>query len=112
VADLPMRALGMMQMLASAYAAGETPWGPNRGIVDRATAVDAIMDLFAALDEPLQTGEPMPQDRLLHSMSMLMLVREYVLPLPSPEGEEELLRADLTDVRDALRKARDEFDLP
>jgi hypothetical protein len=76
-----MRALGMMQALAGAYARGETPWGPDREIVTRETAVNAVMDLFATLDASLQTGEPIPEERLLHAMSMLMLVREYVLPL-------------------------------
>jgi hypothetical protein len=74
--------------------------------------VDAVMDLFAVLDEQIQTGEQMSQDRLLHSMAMLMLVREYIVPLPSPGEDEELLQSDLRELRDALRQARDQFDLP
>lgn len=102
---LGRRALGMMQVLAGAYANGESPEGTARGIVDRRTAIDALMQLFAVIDEPLQDGR-IPENRGLHGMSMLMLVREYVLALPEPPGDEPLLRQDLQELVDALATAR------
>jgi len=48
--SLNERALRRMEALASAYAEGDTPWGPDRDLVSRETAVDAVMDVFATLD--------------------------------------------------------------
>ena len=47
----------------------------------------------------------LPQD-------MLMLIREYVVPLSSPAGDEDLLRQDLEQLVASLRKARRDFGLP
>ena len=44
------RALKRMEALAAAYAQGDTPWGPDRDLVSRETAADAVMDIFATLD--------------------------------------------------------------
>jgi hypothetical protein len=44
------RALKRMEALAGAYAQGDTPWGPDRDLVTRETAADAVMDVFATLD--------------------------------------------------------------
>ena len=111
VADLSQRALARMQDLASAYAQGQTPWGPDRGIVTRETAVDAVMDVFATVDA-LRNGVELPPGRLLHTFSALMAIREYVVPLPSLEGDEELLRQDLAEYRDAMHRARRELGFP
>jgi hypothetical protein len=101
----------MMQMLAAAYAEGETPWGPEREIVTRETAADAVVDVFATLHAFLD-GEEVPPERLLATFTALMVVREYIVPLPSPEGDEELLQSDLHGYQHDLRNARDDFDLP
>ena len=45
------RALELMQAMAAAYAAGDVPEGPNRGIVGRRTAMDAVMQIYAVLEE-------------------------------------------------------------
>ena len=44
------RALKRMEALAAASAQGDTPWGPDRDLVSRETAVDAVMNVFATLD--------------------------------------------------------------
>lgn len=107
MSDIPTRALGMMQHLAGAFANGEHPTGPERGIVDRDAALDAVMQLFAAIDEPLQAGT-LDLNRGLHAMSMLMMVREYIAPLPDPPGDEALFHQDLTKLVGALRTAREQ----
>jgi hypothetical protein len=44
---------------------------------------------------------------------MLMLIREYVVPLPSLSGEEDLLlQGDLEQLAADLRRARRDFGLP
>ena len=91
----------MMQALAEAYADGGVPDGPQRGIVGRRNAMDAVMQLFALIDEEIE-AERMPEESILHAMAMLMLLREYVLPLPDPPGDEELLREDLTTLTQML----------
>jgi hypothetical protein len=80
------RALKRMEALAAAYAQGDTPWGPDRDLVTRETAADAVMDVFATLDA-LRQGVELPPNRIEHTLAMLMLIREYVVPLPSPSGE-------------------------
>src|SRR4051794_19507019 len=100
-----LRGLGMMQALASAYAHGGHPSGPQRGIVDKAAALDAVMQVFAVIDEPLQAGEA-DQGRSLHAMSMLMLIREYIEPLPNPPGDEQLLAGDLRDLAAEMASQR------
>ena len=106
------RALKRMEALAAAYAQGDTPWGPDRDLVTRKTAADAVMDVFATLDA-LRQGVELPPDRIEHTLGMLMLIREYVVPLPSPSGEEELLlQDDLEQLAADLRRARRDFGLP
>lgn len=63
------------------------------------------MQVFAVVDERLQEGS-FRQDRGLHAMSMLMVIREYIESLPDPEGDERLLRDDLVTLTDALKDAR------
>jgi hypothetical protein len=92
--EISVRAFGMMQALAEAYADGAVPDGPQRGIVGRRSAMDAVMQLFAVIDEEVE-AERIPEESALHAMAMLMLVREYVLPLPDPPGDEQVLRDDL-----------------
>jgi hypothetical protein len=70
------------------------------------------MDVFATLDA-LRLGVELPPDRIEHTLGMLMLIREYVVPLPSPSGEEDLLlQDDLEQLAADLRRARRDFGLP
>jgi hypothetical protein len=105
------RALATMQEIASAYASGETLWGPDRNLVTRETAADAIVDVFATLDA-LREGVQLPPGRIEHTIAMLMLIRESVVPLQVPESDEPLLRQDLGTLAEELRKARRDFGLP
>lgn len=98
------RALEMMQSLAGAYAQGDVPEGPNRGIVGRRTAMDAVMQLYAVLEEQLQ-DEHMSDDVGLHGMCMLLLLREYVLSLPDPPDDGAALREDLQSLTQMLDDA-------
>ena len=93
-----------MQALAAAYADGDVPEGPSRGIVGRRTAMDAVMQIYAILQE-LIVDEQVEDEVGLHAMAMLMLIREYVLALPDPSGDEALLRQDLTDLTRMLDEA-------
>ncbi len=106
------RALTRMAALAAAYGQGDTPWGPDRDLVSRETAADAVMDVFATLDA-LRQGVELPPNRIEHTLAMLMLVREYIVPLPSPSGDEDLLlQGDLEQLAADLRRARRDFGLP
>ena len=103
-AEISERALELMQALAEAYADGDVPEGPSRGIVGRRTAMDAVMQVYAILEEQL-ADERVPDEVGLHGMAMLMLIREYVFPLPDPPGDEALLRSDLADLTRMLDEA-------
>ena len=103
-AEISERALALLQALAAAYADGDVPEGRDRGGVGRRTAMDAVMQVYAILEEQL-VNESMPDEVGLHGMAMLMLIREYVLPLPEPPGDEALLRSDLADLTHMLDEA-------
>lgn len=103
------RALGMWQFLFSHLANGQAPEvGPERNIVSRQDAADALLQAAIVIDEFLQGNLPQTQEittaRLLHAMHMLMAARDFVEPLPSPLGSEETLRADLQSAVDAIRE--------
>ncbi len=98
------RALELMQAMAAAYSAGDVPEGPNRGIVGRRTAMDAVMQIYAILEEQL-ADEQISDEVGLHGVAMLMLIREYVLSLPDPPGDEAQLASDLRDLTRMLDEA-------
>ena len=103
-AEISERALDLMQALAAAYADGDVPEGPNRGIVGRRTAMDAVMQMYAILEEQL-VEEQISEEVGLHGVAMLMLIREYVLSLPDPPGEEARLASDLRELTRMLDEA-------
>jgi hypothetical protein len=99
--DPASRALAMMQVLAPGDAAGTPLAGENHGIVDQMSAVKALAQIFAVVDHALRAGS-IPEDRGKHAMLMLMVLREHVLSIPDPPGDERLFRQDLQAVVDAL----------
>ena len=104
VDEISMRAVELMRALAAAYAEGDVPEGPNRGIVGRRTAMDAVMQLVAVLDEECE-AERVPEEVGLQGMAMLMLIREHLLSLPDPPGDEGLLTGDLASLSALLDEA-------
>lgn len=98
------RALEMMQALAAAYAEGDVPEGPSRGIVGRRTAMDAVMQLYAVLEEQLE-DERVSDEVGLHAICMLLLLREYVFSLPDPPDDGAVLRDDLQSLTQMLDDA-------
>ena len=99
--DSASRALSMMQVLAPGDAAGTPLAGEIHGIVDQTSAVKALAQVFAVVDQALQAGG-IPEDRGKHAMLMLMVLREHVLSIPDPPGDERLFRQDLQAAVDAL----------
>lgn len=102
--EISDRALEIMQSLAAAYVEGDVPEGPDRGIVGRRTAMDAVMQVYAVLEEQLQ-DERIADEVGLHGISMLMLIREYLLPLPDPPDDGALMRDDLKSLTQMLDDA-------
>ena len=103
------RLYGMMQHLMSLAADGQLP-GPARarGVVTRKDALDASLQLAAVIDEATQAGR-IPPERGVHAASMLMLVRDYVKPLPHipGDGDTDQVTPDLAEMAAALRQAGD-----
>jgi len=99
----------MMQHLMAAYAQQQAPERPNpRGVVELQDALDAVIQLAAVIDEATQAGQ-IPADRSQHAAAMLMLVREYIQPLPrglEADGVTDNLTTDLGAMVMALREAR------
>ena len=94
----------MMQRLASAYIRGENIGrGPDRGLINEDDAVNALMQTFAVIDQQLQENE-MPPDKALHAMQMLMVIHEFIRPIPGSPGDEELFNADLAETAALLRE--------
>jgi hypothetical protein len=103
------RLYGVMQDLMTAYARQQAPASPEpRGVVALQDALDAVIQLAAVIDEETQAGR-IPAARGQHAAAMLMLVREYIQPLPpglDADGVTDNLTTDLGGMVMALREAR------
>ena len=103
------RLYATMRRLMVVYArrqAAEIP-GP-RGVVKRQDALDAVIQLAAVVDEAVQAAA-IPVDRGMHAAAMLMVLREFVQPLPPDwdgDGCTDYLKDDLAMMVTALREAR------
>lgn len=103
------RLYGVMQLLMARMAQqvrGEVP--PWRGVVTQQDALDAVLQVAAVIDQATRSGQ-IPAGAGIHAAAMLMLVREYVQPLPrgaEPDGPDPVT-SDLKELSDALRTVRD-----
>ncbi len=107
-APLELRVYGLMQTLMAHFANREAPDVPEqRGVVDLQDALDALLQVAAVLDEHTQSGE-LPGHRGVHAGAMLMVVRDYLRPLPPgiARGGGDRLTEDLQELVNALRDAR------
>jgi hypothetical protein len=109
LAGADRRLYGVMQHLMAAYAQQQAPERPDpRGVVELQDVLDAVIQLAAVIDEETQAGR-IPTDRGQHAAAMLMLVREYIQPLPrglDADGVTDNLTTDLCAMVMALREAR------
>ena len=95
----PLRVYGMMRDLIRDYAnAEETPAAAPRGVVELQDALDAVMQVAAVIDEYTQSGA-IPPKRGVFAGACLMVIRDYLRPLPRPlpAGPDEDGRDELTD---------------
>jgi hypothetical protein len=109
LAGADRRLYSMMQHLMATYAQQQAPERPDpRGVVELQDALDAVIQLAAVIDEATQAGR-MSADRGQHAAAMLMLVREFIQPLPrglDADGVTDNLTPDLGAMVMALREAR------
>ena len=108
-APLFSRLYGMAQhlMIAQVHDQPLATTAP-RGVVEKQDAVDAVFHLVAALDELVQGGAP-PVERGMWMMSLLMVIRDYIEPLPSGldnDGVTDLVTPDLAEMVSAIRATR------
>jgi hypothetical protein len=76
------RLYAMMQHLMTLAAHGQQPTpAPGRFIATGDDAVDAVLQIAAVIDEATQSGR-IPVERGVHAAAMLMLIRDYLRPLP------------------------------
>jgi hypothetical protein len=101
-----LRLYGMMQYLISRLAVGEAlpPRPTGGGIVDTDVAKAAILSLGALIDAAVQAGQLGP-DQGAHAGALLMLIREYVEPLPTTVPLDEQLELDLAEMAAEMRTA-------
>lgn len=103
------RLYGMMQFLMAHYAEAEEPTPANpRSVVELQDALDALLQVAFVIDEHIQAGQISP-GRGVHAAAMLMLVRDYLQPLPegvAEDGGRDLVAPDLQELVDALRQVR------
>jgi len=102
------RLYGMMQFLIGQVAAGdEPPPATPRNVVELRDALDALFHVAAVIDEHTQSGA-IPAHRGLHAGAMLMLVRDYIQPLPkglAADGTgDDLVTPDLQEKVGVLRQ--------
>ena len=112
-APLEVRLYGVMQNLMRLYADRESPESPPpRGVVEQQDAVEAVLQIAAVIDEHTQAGA-IPAERGAHAASMLMLLRDYVRPLPRGIGRDgnDRLTEDLRKLTRMLQEARNQTGL-
>lgn len=102
------RLYGVMQLLMARMAQqvpNEVP--PWRGVITQQDALDAVLQVAAVIDQGAQSGQ-IPAAAGIHAGAMLMLIREYVQPLP--RGAEmdgpDPVTGDLEEMAAALREVR------
>jgi hypothetical protein len=96
---------GMMHRLL-AHRAQRMP--PDRGVVSRQDALDAVMQVAAVIDEQTQAGG-IPPGRGVHAAAMLMLIRDHLQPLPRgliTPGGPDMVTPDLQELTQELRRTR------
>jgi hypothetical protein len=103
------RLYGKLQELLGEHGPGmEHPAGPARGVVGIRDALDAILQVAAVIDEA-GMADKIPRDRAALAGVMLMVVRDYVQPLP---GGGDDVTADLENVVSLLRQTHAPDTLP
>jgi hypothetical protein len=76
-------------------------------------ALDAVLQLAAVIDEATQAGR-IDRERGKHAATMLMVIRDYIQPLPqglAADGTTDNLTPDLEEIVAALRQARQDSGL-
>jgi hypothetical protein len=101
------RLYGMLQFLIAHHVAVEDPPPANpRGVVELQDALDALMQVAIVLDQHTQEGD-IPPSRGVFAGAMLMVVRDYIQPLPIPpeipEDSPDPVTRDLHDLVGRLR---------
>ncbi len=108
------RLYGMMQHLMVRTVHQMPPEIPSaRGVVTLQAALDAVIQLAAVIDEATQAGW-IPTERGVHAAAMLMMIRDYIQPLPRGLGADaatDLVTPDLEQLVVALREAKEITDL-
>jgi hypothetical protein len=101
------RLFGMMQHLMVIAAQQGQPDAPApRNVVTREDARDAILQVAAVIDEAVQDGRISP-GRGVHGAAMLMLIRDFVQPLPAAPDDNgaDRVTPDLVEMLKELRQA-------
>jgi len=100
---------GMMHRLLAHMAQRVPPEvPPDRGVVSRQDALDALMRVAAVIDEQTQAGG-MPPGRGVHASAMLMLIHDHLRPLPRgliAPGGPDMVTPDLQELAEVLRRTR------
>ena len=100
------RLYGMMRLLLALAASGHTAPSPAaRGVVTADDAVDAVLQVAVVIDQAVKSGA-ITSEQGFQAGSMLMLVRDYVRPLPpgSGEGPADMVTGDLLALARVLRR--------
>lgn len=100
------RLYGMMQALIAAAQTGTLEPAPDRGIVTASDALNAILQLAAVIDNATQAGR-IQTEEAQRAAAMLMIVHDYIRPLPpgvGAEGGPDLITPDLEAFVGELRR--------
>jgi hypothetical protein len=102
------RLYGMMQHLMVLAARQELPEpAAPRGVVTRDDALDAVLLLAAVIDEVTQAGR-IPAEHGAAAGALLMLVRDYIQPLPAVPTDDGLADKVTPDLAELARTLRQE----
>jgi hypothetical protein len=111
--DAGFRLARMAPFLLRLAAEGQQPTAvAPRGVVTGDDAVDAVLQVAIVIGEAVTSGA-IPPERGIHAQAMLMLVRDFVRPLPPGLGADgtDMAAGDLQALARALRRTSSEFGL-
>jgi len=96
----------MMRALLALAASGHTAPSPaSRGVVTADDAVDAVLQIAIVIEQAVRSGA-ISEELGVQAGAMLMLVRDYVQPLPPGPGEgpADMVTGDLAALARVLRR--------
>lgn len=98
------RAYRTMQELATQFANGQLEVGEGTDAVTKRDALDALVQVFAVLDQPL-AGNELTLQMVMNAMAFLVTLWDHIATAPT-DGDGTLTRDEIAELVEELRANR------